>query len=127
MKQRTGYVGVGHLSDQDPRVQRAGSQTSGATRVGMSAVDRAYASQDIDLFAGVASAYAISPGDCSRARPAEMDAGLARRNPVLLGYFGEEGAARHVAMLLAMTACYLAAAAWLIRHREFTFAAESET
>ena len=64
---------------------------------------------------------------CLLVRGMGMDIRLADRNPVFLAYFGEESAAWHVFVLLAMTALYLLAAALLLRYREFTFASESET
>jgi ABC-type transport system involved in multi-copper enzyme maturation permease subunit len=64
---------------------------------------------------------------CLLVRWMELDAGLVRGNPVFASYFGDESAAWHVAMLLGMTVGYLVAAALLLRFREFTAAAETES
>jgi hypothetical protein len=56
-----------------------------------------------------------------------MDVDSARGNPVFVAYFGEESAAWHVAVLMAMTVGYLVAAALLLRIREFTSAAETDS
>jgi predicted membrane channel-forming protein YqfA (hemolysin III family) len=64
---------------------------------------------------------------CLLVRWMEMDVAAARGNPVFVSYFGDESAAWHVAVLLGMTAGYLAAAALLLRFREFTSAAETES
>ena len=64
---------------------------------------------------------------CILVRWMEMDVDSARGNPVFVAYFGEESAAWHVAVLLAMTVAYLVAAALLLRFREFTSAMETES
>ncbi len=64
---------------------------------------------------------------CLLVRWMDLDAGLVRGNPVFASYFGDESAAWHVAMLLGMTVGYLVAAALLLRFREFTAAAETES
>ena len=64
---------------------------------------------------------------CILVRWMEMDVDSARGNPVFVAYFGEESAAWHVAVLLGMTVGYLVVAALLLRFREFTSAAETES
>lgn len=64
---------------------------------------------------------------CILVRWMEMDIDLARGNPVFVAYFGEESAAWHTTVLLGMTVGYLAAAALLLRFREFTSAAETDS
>ena len=64
---------------------------------------------------------------CILVRWMDMDVDSARGNPVFVAYFGEESAAWHVAVLLAMTVAYLVAAALLLRFREFTSAMETES
>ncbi len=64
---------------------------------------------------------------CILVRWMEMDVDSARGNPVFVAYFGNESAAWHVIVLLGMTVGYLIAAALLLRYREFTSAAETES
>lgn len=64
---------------------------------------------------------------CILVRWMEMDVESARGIPVFVAYFGEESATWHVAVLLGMTVGYLAAAALLLRFREFTSAAETDS
>lgn len=64
---------------------------------------------------------------CILVRWMDMDADAVRGNPVFVAYFGEESATWHVAVLLGMTVGYLVAAALLLRYREFTSAAETES
>ncbi len=64
---------------------------------------------------------------CLLVRGMDMDTRLAERNPVFLAYFGEESASWHIGVLLAMTVGYLIAAGFVLRYREFTAAAETDT
>ena len=64
---------------------------------------------------------------CILVRWMEVDVESVRGNPVFVAYFGEESAAWHIAVLLAMTVGYLVAAALILRFREFTSAAETES
>lgn len=64
---------------------------------------------------------------CLFVRWMNIDQTFAERREVLAAYFGEESATWHVCILLLMTIGYLAAAAALLRYREFTAAAETET
>lgn len=64
---------------------------------------------------------------CMLVRWMDFQPEMVNGNPVYLAYFGEESAAWHAGVLLAMTAAYLLIASLLLRFREFTFAAETET
>ena len=63
---------------------------------------------------------------CLFVRWLEMDLRWAEGRPVLMAYFGDESGLWHTSVLLAMTCGYLAAAAVLLRYREFTAAAETD-
>ncbi len=56
----------------------------------------------------------------------DMDERLGSDSPVLASYFAGPSATWHVAVLLLMTCGYLAAAATLLRYREFTAASETD-
>ena len=64
---------------------------------------------------------------CILVRWMDMDVESVDGNPVFVAYFGDESAVWHVAVLLGMTVGYLVAAALLLRFREFTSAAETES
>lgn len=64
---------------------------------------------------------------CILVRGMEFDPQHAGDNPVFLAYFGDESTSWHVGVLLAMTVGYLVAAGLILKYREFTFAAETET
>lgn len=63
---------------------------------------------------------------CLLVRWMQMDIQATEGNPIFVAYFGAEGAAWHLGMLLAMTVGLLVAAAVVLRYREFTAAAETE-
>ena len=63
---------------------------------------------------------------CLLVRWMEWDAHVVGNNAAFLAYFGEESAWWHVNVLLAMTAGFLIAAAFILRWREFTTSAEAD-
>lgn len=64
---------------------------------------------------------------CLLVRWMDFDVAMADRNPVFTAYFGEESALWHLGMLTILTLVFLLAAGLLLRYREFTSAAETET
>jgi ABC-type transport system involved in multi-copper enzyme maturation permease subunit len=63
---------------------------------------------------------------CLLVRWMELDKLLDRSADVFGAYFGNESASWHAFVLLMMTVGYLAAAAFVLRHREFTAALETD-
>ena len=63
---------------------------------------------------------------CLLVRWLEWDSDLAGRSPAFQAYFGEESAAWHLGVLLAMTLGLILASIAVLRWKEFTAAAESD-
>ncbi len=64
---------------------------------------------------------------CLLVRWMEIGPSSVRGNPVFIAYFGEEGALWHLGALMLFTAVCLVVAGLVLRYREFTAAAETET